>query len=91
MLPTCSKKERLPHPTQKPLELLKRVILVSTKEGDLILDPLAGTGTTGYAAKMLGRDFVLIEKNPQYVQLIRERFSQFALPQKGFYPTPQEV
>jgi len=76
MLPTCSKKERLSHPTQKPLELLKRVILVSTKEGDLILDPLAGTGTTGHAAKMLGRDFVLIEKNPQYVQLIKERLSQ---------------
>jgi DNA modification methylase len=73
MFPICSKKERLPHPTQKPLELLKRVILTSTKEGDLILDPLAGTGTTGYAAKMLGRDFVLIEKKPQYVQLIRER------------------
>ncbi|MFZ8784509.1 DNA methyltransferase, partial [Thermocrinis sp.] len=69
----------LPHPTQKPLELLRRVILTSTKEGDLILDPLAGTGTTGFAAKMLGRDFVLIEKNPQYVQLIRERLSQSLL------------
>jgi DNA modification methylase len=55
------------------------VILTSTKEGDLILDPLAGTGTTGFAAKMLGRDFVLIEKNPQYVQLIRERLSQSLL------------
>jgi len=64
---------------QKPIELLKRVILTSTKEGDLILDPLAGTGTTGYAAKMLGRDFVLIGKNPQYVQLINERLSQSLL------------
>jgi len=53
------------------------MVLTSTKEGDLILDPLAGTGTTGYAAKMLGRDFVLIEKNPQYVQLIRERLFPF--------------
>jgi DNA modification methylase len=75
ILPICSRKERLPHPTQKPLELLKRIILTSTKEGDLILDPMAGTGTTGCAAKMLKRDFVLIEKDPQYVQIIKERLS----------------
>jgi DNA modification methylase len=64
------------HSTQKPIELLKRVILTSTKEGDLILDPMAGTGTTGYVAKALGRDFVMIEVNPKYVQGIEERFKK---------------
>ncbi len=80
VLPICGRSERLLdekgqklHSTQKPIELLKRVILTSTKEGDLILDPMAGTGTTGCAAKMLGREFVMIEINPRYVQGIEER------------------
>jgi len=62
------------HSTQKPVELIKRVILTSTKEGDLILDPVAGTGTTGYVAQALKRDFVMIEINPKYVKGIEERF-----------------
>jgi DNA modification methylase len=83
VLPICGRSERLLdekgqklHSTQKPIELLKRVILTSTKEGDLILDPMAGTGTTGYVAKALGRDFVMIEVNPKYVQGIEERFKK---------------
>jgi len=83
VLPICGKSERLLdekgqklHSTQKPIELLKRVILTSTKEGDLILDPMAGTGTTGYVAKALRRDFVMIEANPKYVQGIEERFKK---------------
>lgn len=82
VLPLCWGQERLKdehgkklHSTQKPIELLKRVILTSTKEGDLILDPVAGTGTTGYAAYQLKRDFIMIEINPKYVRGIRERFS----------------
>ena len=81
ILPLCWGKERLKddkgqklHSTQKPIELLKRVILTSTKEGDLVLDPVAGTGTTGYVAKSLKRDFVMIEINPKYVKGIEERF-----------------
>ncbi|MEO0139717.1 MAG: DNA methyltransferase [candidate division WOR-3 bacterium] len=81
VLPICQGKERLKdekgkkiHSTQKPIELLKRVILTSTKEGDLILDPMAGTGTTGYVAQALKRDFVMIEINPKYVKAIEERF-----------------
>ena len=83
VLPICGKSERLLdekgqklHSTQKPIELLKRVILTSTKEGDLILDPMAGTGTTGYVAKALGRDFVMIEVSPKYVKGIEERFKK---------------
>jgi len=81
VLPICGKSERLLdergqklHSTQKPIELLRRIILTSTKEGDLILDPMAGTGTTGYVAKALRRDFVMIDINPKYVQGIEERF-----------------
>jgi DNA modification methylase len=81
VLPICTGKERLKdekgkklHSTQKPIELLKRVILTSTKEGDLILDPVAGTGTTGYVANALKRDFVMIEIDKRYVKGIEERF-----------------
>jgi len=83
VLPLCWGNERLKnkqgkklHSTQKPIELLKRVILTSTKEGDLILDPVAGTGTTGYVAKALNRDFVMIEINPKYVEGMIERFKK---------------
>jgi DNA modification methylase len=81
VLPLCQGDERLKdeegkklHSTQKPVELLKRVILTSTKEGDLVLDPVAGTGTTGYVAHALKRDFVMIEINPKYVKGIEKRF-----------------
>jgi len=83
LLPICQGEERLKdekgkklHSTQKPIELLKRVILTSTKECDLILDPLAGTGTTGYVAQALKRDFVTIEINSKYVEGIVKRFQQ---------------
>jgi len=82
-IPICSGKERIRdedgnkiHSTQKPVELLKRIILTTTKEGDLILDPMAGTGTTGYVAKMLKRDFTMIEKKPEYVDVIVKRFNK---------------
>jgi len=81
VLPLCWGDERVKnekgkklHSTQKPIELLKRVILTSTKEGDLILDPVAGTGTTGYVAQALKRDFIMIEINPKYVKGFRKRF-----------------
>ncbi len=86
VLPLCNGKERLKdddgkklHSTQKPVELLKRVILTSTSEGDVILDPVAGLGTTGYVAQALGRDFVMIEVNARYVEGIKRRFAE-ALP-----------
>lgn len=81
VLPICQGKERLKdetgkklHSTQKPVELLKRVILTTTQEGDLVLDPLSGCGTTGYVAQALKRNFVMIEVNPKYVNGILERF-----------------
>ncbi|MEM4969897.1 MAG: DNA methyltransferase [Sulfolobales archaeon] len=82
-IPICSGEERLKdekgkrlHPTQKPEELLERIILISTKPGDIILDPMAGTGTTGAVAMRLGRRFILIEKEEKYVKAIRERLKR---------------
>lgn len=61
------------HPTQKPLYLLQRIIESSTKEGDLILDPFCGSGTTGVAAKMLKRNFVGIDNNAEYLEISKKR------------------
>lgn len=63
------------HPTQKPEELLERVISISTKPGDIILDPMAGTGTTGVVARRLGRRFILIEREERYFRAILQRLS----------------
>ena len=54
------------HPTQKPLRLLYRIILSSTREGDTILDPFAGSCTTGIAANLLNRKFIGIEQNKDF-------------------------
>lgn len=61
------------HNTQKPMDLLRRVILASTKPGDIILDPFSGSGTTAAAAKELGRQFIGIEKEESYIAASRER------------------
>jgi modification methylase len=61
------------HSTQKPEELLKRVILSSTVKDDIVLDPFFGTGTTGVAAKKLGRRFIGIERDADYVDIAQNR------------------
>lgn len=61
------------HPTQKPLELLRRVILSCTNEGDTVLDPFLGSGTTSVVAKMLNRNSIGIEKEKKYLNIIRKR------------------
>jgi DNA modification methylase len=63
------------HSTQKPEELLKRVILSTTKQGDIVLDPFFGTGTTGAAARKLKRKFIGIEREPEYVSLAEKRIN----------------
>jgi len=81
VMPICMRNERLKdrdgkklHSTQKPAELLKRIILTSTEEGSMVLDPMAGTGTTGYVAHKLRRNFTMIEVQRKYVNAIIERF-----------------
>ncbi len=71
-------KEKTGYPTQKPLGILRRVIQASSKENDLVLDFFAGSGTTGAAAAELGRNFILIDQNPESIAVIKDRFS--ALP-----------
>lgn len=73
--PKASEKTFGKHPTQKPLDLLERIVLASTNEGDLILDPFMGSGTTGVAALKLNRKFVGIEKEKEFVELAEKRLS----------------
>ena len=61
------------HPTQKPLRLLRRAILASSREGELLFDPFCGSGTSGVAAKELGRFFVGAEKEEEYAELAGRR------------------
>lgn len=63
------------HETQKPVSLLEKIILHSSDEGQVVLDPFAGSGTTGVAARNLKRNFILIEKEPEYVDIINKRLS----------------
>src|SRR2546429_7410227 len=82
LIPLCTGEERLKgadgkkvHPTQKPEGLLARVLLSSSRPGDLILDPFSGTGTTGAAAKRLGRQFIGIERDPAYAAAAEARLA----------------
>ena len=61
------------HPTQKPLRLLRRAVLASTGEGDLLFDPFSGSGTTGVAAKELGRFFAGADKEREFAELAGRR------------------
>lgn len=65
-VPYWSMAENTAHPTQKPEKLIAKIILASSNEGDLILDPFAGSGTSAVTAKKLGRNYVAIEQNPLY-------------------------
>jgi DNA modification methylase len=82
-IPLCIGKERLKdtdgvklHSTQKPERLLERVIQISSKEGDVVLDPFGGTGTTASVAKRLGRNFLTIERNARYIPYIEARLEK---------------
>jgi modification methylase len=82
-LPICAGHERLKgadgqkaHSTQKPESLLHRVIVSSTKPGDVILDPFFGSGTTGAVAKRLGRHFIGIEREKTYADIARARIAE---------------
>lgn len=68
-----SEKKYGKHPTQKPIEILEKIILASTDEGDLILDPFNGSGTTGIVANRLNRKYIGIEKEKEYLDLTIRR------------------
>lgn len=68
-------KERTGYPTQKPIELLEKIIQISTDEGDFVLDPFCGSGTTLVAAKMLNRNFMGVDKNSSAIELCNQRLA----------------
>ena len=72
-VPQSNFKEGKFHPTQKPLELFKRLIKLGSKEGELVADIFAGSGTAGLACKELNRNCVMIEKEKEYINIIRSR------------------
>ncbi len=83
VIPICNGNERLKdsagakaHPTQKPEALLHRVLVASSKPGDVVLDPFFGTGTTGAVAKRLGRRFIGIERDKGYIKVAKARIAQ---------------
>lgn len=69
-------KYRDDHPCQLPIHLLERLILMSTDEGDIVLDPFSGTGTTALAAKRLGRNFIGLELDQEYVEISENKLRQ---------------
>ncbi|MFN5558738.1 MAG: DNA-methyltransferase [Rhodoluna sp.] len=71
--------EKTGYPTQKPLGVLRRIIQASSKEGDIVLDFFAGSGTTGAAASELGRNFILIDQNPEAISVMKKRFSSLSV------------
>jgi len=64
------------HPTQKPFDLLKRIVLASTNKGDVIVDPFTGSSTTGLAAHFYGRKFIGIDLEKKYLDLSVKRFEE---------------
>ncbi|QQM29828.1 site-specific DNA-methyltransferase [Martelella lutilitoris] len=98
LFPICSGGERLKgedgkkvHPTQKPEALLSRIILSSTKPGDVVLDPFLGSGTTAAVAKRLGRHFVGVEREQAYIDAATARIAEVEpLSDEMLAPTPSK-
>ncbi len=96
LIPICAGSERIKadgkkvHSTQKPEELLKRILLSSSNPGDSILDPFMGSGTTGAMSKLLGRNFIGIESSEEYVKIARERIDKIKPLEKELLLNPAE-
>jgi len=93
MLPICSGRERLKkngkkvHSTQKPEALLHRIILATSKKGDVICDPFLGTGTTAVVAKKLGRNYFGIEKDNKYFEAANDRIDKTQVIEESYLDT----
>jgi DNA modification methylase len=72
-MPLCGGNERQDHPTQKPLALMERFVIIHSNPGDIIFDPFAGSGTTGVAAIKLGRKFLGCDMNAKYADMSNDR------------------
>src|SRR3546814_979420 len=83
VFPLCSGGELLKngkgekaHPTQKPEALLHRVIMAATRLGEIVLDPFFGSGTTGAVARKLGRHYIGLERDADYIAVAKKRIAQ---------------
>lgn len=70
-------KEKTGYPTQKPLGIIKRIVQASSRPGDMVMDFFAGSGTFGEAAVLLGRKFILIDNNPEAIEVMTSRFAKY--------------
>ena len=73
-------KEKTGYPTQKPLGVLKKIIKIHTNPGDTVLDFFAGSGTTGEACASLGRNAILVDQNPQAIEIMEKRLVTYTNP-----------
>ena len=74
--PETAEKKQNHHPTCKPVKLMQWLTTLSTRPGDVILDPFMGSGTTGVAAKGLDREFIGIERDPKYFKIAEARIKE---------------
>ena len=72
--------EKTGYPTQKPIGILRRIIQASSKPGDLVLDFFGGSGTTGFVAAQLERRFILMDRNTEAIEVMRDRFASAGVP-----------
>lgn len=72
--------EKTGYPTQKPIGILRRIIQASSNPGDLVVDFFGGSGTTGFVAAELGRRFILMDRNPEAIEVMKERFASASIP-----------
>ena len=73
------------HPTQKPLSVVSRAILASTRPGERILDPFCGSSTTGIAAAILGREYIGVDTEPEYLELSKRRYEELCEKGREYY------
>ena len=73
------------HPTQKPLPLLVRLILMATNENSVVCDPFCGAGTTGIGANLFGRNFIGIEKEGEFIEICKARKDELSANFNEFY------
>ena len=84
-------KEKTGYPTQKPLGILKRIVLASSPKNGLVLDFFAGSGTTGATCLDLGRHFILVDQNQEALQVMARRFQDVStIEWIGFDPKPYQ-
>jgi len=81
-IPYPSQKERRfgKHPSQKPIEVITRIMLIATNKDELVLDCFSGSGTTGVVAQSFGRKWIMLENNPEYNEIARERLDNVHVP-----------